>query len=106
MGDEKSRIIVPGNGGIQHPGSRVDRCGSMAEMNKQMARVIKEQRRIILRQVESIKAMNAFLTDLAVTVGAPVPKSAVEGIDAIEKLRARVIALAEKEKVTMSPPII
>lgn len=93
-----NRVITP-----QEFANRQDRRASLAELNKMFVRKIKELEDVNRRQAASIKAMNAFLTDLAVTVGTPVPQSAAEGANAIDALRARVMELVDKEKTLIQP---
>ena len=44
------------------------------------------------------KSMNKFLTMIAETIGATVPKNAIEGINAADEMAQRIIALATFER--------
>jgi hypothetical protein len=77
---------------------RQDRRGSLADLNRLFAKRIKELEDLNSRQAAHIKSMNVVFTDIATTIGTPVPKTAAEGIEALEQMRARIIALVEMEK--------
>lgn len=92
MNDE-SRIITPREFVIGQ-----DRRATLLEHNKMLIHRVKELEALNHRQAANIRAMNKFLTDLAIIAGTPVPETAVEGINAVDALRAKVEELAEKEK--------
>lgn len=91
MNDDR-RIITP-----QEFAGRQARRASMAELNKLFAQRIKYLEDLNSRQAANIKAMNQYLTQLALVCGTTVPGSQAAGVNAADELLARIRALVEME---------
>lgn len=98
MSNNEPRIIRPGIVAPDRAGRRL----TLLEANKQLLRNNQELIQINRRQAESIKAMNKVFTDIAETIGTPIPTTAQEGVDALGKLIERIIQLVEIEKKTLA----
>lgn len=91
-----SRIIIPGR-------QKEQAALALVEINKRLVREVGDLRRTNGMQAKSIQAMNKVFTDIATKLGTPVPKTAEEGIEALEKMMARLDALMENEKTVQMP---
>ena len=78
--------------------SRAQRRASMRAMNNKLF----SDRKLLVAELERLqgsnRAMNYLLNDIVKTVGMTPPKTAIEGINAVDQLRDRIIGLVELEK--------
>jgi hypothetical protein len=95
MGEQKVQI---GRNASPFPKGRAERRHSMQQMNKKLLDERATMIAAIRRLQEKNHALVYLFNDIATTVGISIPKTPVEGIDAVELLRGRIIALVALEK--------